>query len=85
MKLQITTFNVTKEDIIKTNLENIKMGIADDKIEGHANAYAVNNNKVEISQEVIIVLLVLIMLVALWKIFQNYIKRQIVANAVQNA
>lgn len=79
------TFSLTPEEIISYNIKNIEMGIADAKVEGHANAYAVNDNKITISQEIVIVLLIIILLIALWKFIQNYIKKQVVRNNVQNA
>lgn len=78
------TFTITQEDIINYNLKNIEMGIADAKVEGHANAYALNDNKITISQEIVIILLIIIVVIAVWKFIQNYIKKQITRNNVQN-
>lgn len=83
MKLDLHTFNITEEDRTKIIIENLKMGIADAKVEGQSNAYAINNNKVEISQEIIIILLIIFVLIALWKFLQHYIKKQIVKTNVQ--
>lgn len=60
------------------------MGIADAKIEGNAQAYAINDNKIVLSVEIIIILLIIVVAIALWKLLQSYIKRQVANNSVQN-
>lgn len=84
------TSELTEEDRLEIILQNIKqtieaeMGINDAKIEGNANAYAINDNKITISQEIIIVLLIILVFFGLWKLTRNYIKKEIVSNRVQN-
>lgn len=84
MNLGLHTFQLTEEDRIEYTLEQLKMGIADAKVEGHANANAINTNKITIDQEIIIILLIIFILVAIFKFLQHYIKKQVVRNSVQN-
>lgn len=84
MNLELHTFELTEEDRIELTLEQLKMGIADAKVEGHANANAINTNKITIDQEVIIILLIIFVLAVIVKFLQHNIKKQVVRNSVQN-
>lgn len=79
------TFQLTEEDRIEYTIADLKMGIADAKVEGHASANAINQNKITIDQEIIIILLIIFILIATFKFLQHYIKKQVVRNTVQNA
>lgn len=82
----MNNFELTEEDRLDIILRNIDqtMGINDAKIEGNANAYAINDDKITISQEVIMVLLIILIVFGLWKLTRNYIKREVISNRVQN-
>lgn len=81
----MNTFNYTLNDRIETIIKNINMGIADTKVDQNNNAYAINDNKLSISFEVVIIILIILIIIGSWKLFQNYIKKQIINNSVQNS